>query len=59
MSEVIAPVRRLNMIEAINDALDVMMARDPDVARADFHTRWLEPWLEANAHRLETEDTPE
>ena len=31
MSETIAPVRRLNMIEAINDALDVMMARDPDV----------------------------
>ncbi|WP_295527230.1 alpha-ketoacid dehydrogenase subunit beta [Novosphingobium sp. Chol11] len=25
------PVRRLNMIEAINEALDVMMARDPDV----------------------------
>jgi 2-oxoisovalerate dehydrogenase E1 component beta subunit len=26
-----APVRRLNMIEAINDALDVMLTRDPDV----------------------------
>ncbi len=26
-----APVRRLNMIEAINDALDVMLERDPDV----------------------------
>ncbi len=26
-----APVRRLNMIEAINDAMDVMLARDPDV----------------------------
>jgi len=26
-----APTRRMNMIEAINDALDVMMARDPDV----------------------------
>lgn len=25
------PVRRLNMIEAINDALDVMLSRDPDV----------------------------
>ena len=23
--------RRLNMIEAINDALDIMMDRDPDV----------------------------
>ena len=31
MSETIAPVRRLNMIEAINDALDVMMARDDNV----------------------------
>jgi acetyl-CoA carboxylase, biotin carboxylase subunit len=39
--------------------LHQLLARDPDVARADFHTRWLEPWLEANAHRLETEDTPE
>ena len=26
-----APVRRLNMIEAINDALSVMMERDPNV----------------------------
>ena len=26
-----APVRRLNMIEAINDALDIMLAHDPDV----------------------------
>src|SRR5512143_1284522 len=26
-----APVRRLNMIEAINDALDIMMERDPNV----------------------------
>ena len=25
-----APTRRLNMIEAINDALDVMMGHDPD-----------------------------
>ncbi len=31
MSVVEAPVRRLNMIEAINDALDIMLARDPDV----------------------------
>jgi len=36
-----------------------LLARDPDVARADFQTRWLEPWLEANAHRLGTEETPE
>ncbi|MFC4295333.1 alpha-ketoacid dehydrogenase subunit beta [Novosphingobium tardum] len=26
-----APVRRLNMIEAINDALDIMLSRDPSV----------------------------
>lgn len=26
-----APTRSMNMIEAINDALDIMMARDPDV----------------------------
>ncbi|MGZ3259355.1 MAG: alpha-ketoacid dehydrogenase subunit beta, partial [Croceibacterium sp.] len=26
-----APVRSLNMIEAINDALDIMLERDPDV----------------------------
>lgn len=26
-----APTRRLNMIEAINDALDIMMERDPDL----------------------------
>ena len=26
-----APTRRLNMIEAINDALGVMMERDPDI----------------------------
>ena len=31
MSAVEAPIRRLNMIEAINDALDIMLARDPDV----------------------------
>ena len=31
MSVTEAPVRRLNMIEAINDALDIMLARDPDV----------------------------
>ncbi len=26
-----APARRINMIEAINEALDIMMGRDPDV----------------------------
>jgi acetyl-CoA carboxylase biotin carboxylase subunit len=32
--------------------LHQLLAQDASVARADFHTRWLEPWLEANAHRL-------
>ena len=32
--------------------LHQLLAEDGNVARADFHTRWLEPWLEANAHRL-------
>ncbi len=31
MSVTETPARRLNMIEAINDALDIMLARDPDV----------------------------
>ena len=32
--------------------LHQLLAEDDNVARADFHTRWLEPWLEANAHKL-------
>ena len=32
--------------------LHQLLATDPSVRAADFHTRWLEPWLEANAHRL-------
>lgn len=28
------------------------LARDPDVQAGNFHTRWLEPWLEENAHTL-------
>jgi acetyl-CoA carboxylase, biotin carboxylase subunit len=39
--------------------LHQLLARDPQVAEADFHTRWLEPWLEQNAHRLGTEETTE
>ncbi|MEY4056658.1 MAG: hypothetical protein RL519_1993, partial [Pseudomonadota bacterium] len=31
MTEATTPTRRLNMIEAINDALHVMMARDSNV----------------------------
>lgn len=33
--------------------LHQLLARDASVARADFHTRWLEPWLEANAGKLD------
>lgn len=39
--------------------LHQLLARDSDVAAAEFHTRWLEPWLERNAHRLGTEETTE
>ena len=33
-------------------ALHQLLASDPAVRKADFHTRWLEPWLEQNASRL-------
>ncbi len=33
--------------------LHQLLAGDASVRKGDFHTRWLEPWLEANAHRLE------
>ena len=39
--------------------LHQLLARDPDVQAGDFHTRWLEPWLERNAHRLGTEEQDE
>jgi acetyl-CoA carboxylase, biotin carboxylase subunit len=32
--------------------LHQLLATDPEVQAARFHTRWLEPWLELNAHRL-------
>jgi acetyl-CoA carboxylase biotin carboxylase subunit len=34
--------------------LHQLLATDENVRKADFHTRWLEPWLDANAHRLGT-----
>ena len=34
--------------------LHQLLAADENVRKAEFHTRWLEPWLEANAHRLTT-----
>jgi acetyl-CoA carboxylase biotin carboxylase subunit len=34
------------------------LARDAGVQAGDFHTRWLEPWLEQNADRLEEIKTP-
>jgi acetyl-CoA carboxylase, biotin carboxylase subunit len=33
--------------------LHQLLADDPQVREGKFHTRWLEPWLEANATRLE------
>ena len=50
------------MARALND-LDIggikttkplhqLLAADADVLNANFHTRWLEPWLEQNAGRL-------
>ncbi|MFN7224413.1 MAG: acetyl-CoA carboxylase biotin carboxylase subunit [Paracoccaceae bacterium] len=39
--------------------LHQLLARDVEVAAGGFHTRWLEPWLEQNAHRLGTRETPE
>jgi acetyl-CoA carboxylase, biotin carboxylase subunit len=32
--------------------LHQLLATDPAVRASDVHTRWLEPWLEHNAHRL-------
>jgi acetyl-CoA carboxylase, biotin carboxylase subunit len=32
--------------------LHQLLASDPEVQAAQFHTRWLEPWLEQNAERL-------
>ncbi|MGE0009131.1 MAG: acetyl-CoA carboxylase biotin carboxylase subunit [Parvibaculaceae bacterium] len=32
--------------------LHLLLADDPQVREGRFHTRWLEPWLEANAARL-------
>jgi acetyl-CoA carboxylase biotin carboxylase subunit len=37
--------------------LHQLLARDPEVQKGDYHTQWLEPWLERNAHRLGTEET--
>lgn len=30
-----------------------IIAKDPNVQAGDVHTKWLEPWLESNAHKLE------
>ncbi|WP_119388140.1 acetyl-CoA carboxylase biotin carboxylase subunit [Taklimakanibacter lacteus] len=32
--------------------LHLLLAEDGEVRKGQFHTRWLEPWLEANATRL-------
>ena len=38
-------------------SLHQLLARDPEVQAGTFHTRWLEPWLERNAHLLAKEET--
>ncbi|MBL8790147.1 MAG: acetyl-CoA carboxylase biotin carboxylase subunit [Rhizobiales bacterium] len=37
---------------ATTKSLHQILATDPQVLASDVHTRWLEPWLEKNAHRL-------
>jgi len=37
---------------ATTKPLHQLLATDPQVLASDVHTRWLEPWLEQNAHRL-------
>jgi len=32
--------------------LHQLLAADPSVRTAQYHTRWLEHWLDENAHRL-------
>ena len=32
--------------------LFLALAKDDDVQAGNFHTKWLEPWLEKNAHKL-------
>ena len=48
--------RALNELEVggikTTKPLHQLLASDADVQKANFHTRWLEPWLEHNAARL-------
>ena len=37
---------------ATTKPLHQLLAADESVRTAQFHTRWLEPWLEQNAHKL-------
>jgi acetyl-CoA carboxylase biotin carboxylase subunit len=37
---------------ATTKPLHKLLASDPQVLACDVHTRWLEPWLAKNAHRL-------
>jgi acetyl-CoA carboxylase biotin carboxylase subunit len=37
---------------ATTKPLHKLLAADPQVRASAVHTRWLEPWLEQNAHRL-------
>lgn len=48
-----APTRSLNMIEAINDALDIMLARDPDVVIIGEDVGYFGGVFRATAHLQE------
>ena len=49
-------IRALNELRveglATTKPLHLALAADPEVRAGDFHTRWLEPWLEQNLHKL-------
>jgi acetyl-CoA carboxylase, biotin carboxylase subunit len=49
-------IRALNELHveglATTKPLHLALAADPDVCAGDFHTRWLEPWLEQNLEKL-------
>ena len=52
--------RALNELEVeglpTTKPLHQLLATDPQVRAGDVHTRWMEPWLEANAGRLSAQE---
>ncbi len=49
-------IRALNELHVVGlpttKSLHLALAADPEVRAGAFHTRWLEPWLEQNLHKL-------